>query len=103
MTSTTCSRANGDRNQVRCGRGLTSSSRRSSSLPILEVIRSRRSRGRPTILSRRQGKFVADAIVERHEANGQLFNAFYEKPGFREDVMKFLAGSYDDIREGTTS
>ncbi len=39
-----------------------------------------------------------DAIVNRHEANGQLFNAFFEKPGFREKLLEYLETSYDDIR-----
>ncbi|MGI8702635.1 MAG: type I restriction endonuclease subunit R [Nocardioidaceae bacterium] len=39
-----------------------------------------------------------DAIVDRHESNGQLFNAFFDKPGFREALLEYLAGSYDEIR-----
>jgi type I restriction enzyme R subunit len=39
-----------------------------------------------------------DAIVERHEANGQLFGAFFEKPGFREAFLDFLATTYDEFR-----
>ena len=29
-------------------------------------------------------RFAEDAIIDRHQANGVLFNAFFEKPGFRE-------------------
>jgi type I restriction enzyme R subunit len=44
-------------------------------------------------------RIAESMIVDRHEANGQLFNAFFEKPGFREALMEFLAGSYDEIRD----
>jgi type I restriction enzyme R subunit len=44
-------------------------------------------------------KFAEDAIIDRHQANGMLFQAFFEKPGFREALMEFLAGAYDEIRE----
>lgn len=37
-------------------------------------------------------------IIDRNESNGQLFNAFFEKPGFREVLMTYLATSYDEIR-----
>jgi type I restriction enzyme R subunit len=48
-------------------------------------------------------KFVDDAIVDRHEANGQLFNAFFEKPGFRDAVIKYLSATYDEIRQDDVS
>lgn len=48
-------------------------------------------------------KFVDDAIVDRHEANGQLFNAFFEKPGFRDAVIKYLSATYDEIRHEDVS
>ena len=41
-------------------------------------------------------------IVDRHEANGQLFSAFFEKPGFREAMIRYLAESYDEIRADGT-
>ena len=44
-------------------------------------------------------KKAEDMIVDRHEANGQLFNAFFEKPGFRDALIKYLAESYDEIRD----
>lgn len=44
-------------------------------------------------------KIAEDAITERHESNGQLFNAFVDKPGFREKLLEYLAGSYDEIRK----
>lgn len=43
-------------------------------------------------------KFAEDAIIERHEANGMLFDAFFAKPDFRQMFMEYLAGSYDQIR-----
>ena len=43
-------------------------------------------------------KKAEDLIVERHEANGQLFGAFFEKPGFRDALLKHLADTYDEIR-----
>ncbi len=39
-----------------------------------------------------------DRIIERHEANAELFDAIYQKPGFREMLMTYLAESYDEIR-----
>jgi hypothetical protein len=29
-------------------------------------------------------RIAEDAIIERHESNGPLFKAFFEKPGFRD-------------------
>ncbi|MEP6528188.1 MAG: hypothetical protein ABJA86_13615 [Nocardioidaceae bacterium] len=43
-------------------------------------------------------KIAENAIIDRHESSGQLFNAYFEKPGFREALMEYLAGSYDEIR-----
>lgn len=43
-------------------------------------------------------KRAEDMIIERHESNGQLFNAFFDKPGFREKLLEYLAESYDEIR-----
>jgi len=44
-------------------------------------------------------RFATDAIIDRHEANGMLFNAFFEKPGFAQALMDYLGGAYDEIRE----
>ena len=44
-------------------------------------------------------RFATNAIVDRHEANGMLFNAFFEKPGFAQALMDYLGGAYDEIRE----
>lgn len=44
-------------------------------------------------------KTVDNMIIDRHEANGQLFGAYFEKPGFREALLRFLAGTYDEIRD----
>lgn len=43
-------------------------------------------------------KYAEGKIVDRHEANGQLFAAFFEKLGFREMLINYLAVSYDEIR-----
>ena len=48
-------------------------------------------------------KFAQDAIIDRHEANGLLFNAFFEKPGFAQALMEYLAGSYDELRDEDVS
>jgi type I restriction enzyme R subunit len=48
-------------------------------------------------------KRAEDSIIERHEANGQLFDALFEKPGFREALMEYLATSYEEIREEDAS
>src|SRR5664279_4916510 len=48
-------------------------------------------------------KIAENAIIERHESNGQLFNAYFEKPGFREALMEYLASSYDEIRDEDAS
>jgi type I restriction enzyme R subunit len=48
-------------------------------------------------------KIAENAIIDRHESNGQLFNAYFEKPGFREALMEYLATSYDEIREEDAS
>jgi type I restriction enzyme R subunit len=43
-------------------------------------------------------RHAEDAIIDRHQANGMLFNAFFEKPGFREALLDFLGSAYDEIR-----
>lgn len=43
-------------------------------------------------------KRADDAIIERHESNGELFDAYFGKPSFREALLEYLAGSYDEIR-----
>ncbi|MGI8869443.1 MAG: type I restriction enzyme subunit R domain-containing protein, partial [Mycobacteriales bacterium] len=40
-----------------------------------------------------------DKMIERNEANGQLFNAFFDKPEFREMFLAYLETSYDEIRD----
>ena len=44
-------------------------------------------------------KHAEEAIIDRHESNGMLFNAFFEKPGFREALLKYLGTAYEEIRE----
>ncbi len=48
-------------------------------------------------------KRADDAIVDRHESNGELFDAYFSKPGFREALLEYLASSYDEIRDETAS
>jgi type I restriction enzyme, R subunit len=43
-------------------------------------------------------KRAEDLILDRHEANGELFSAFFEKPGVRAAFLKYLADSYDEFR-----
>jgi len=43
---------------------------------------------------------VQDRIVQRHEANDGLFQAFFDKPEFKEQMLKWLTKSlYDGIRK----
>jgi len=43
---------------------------------------------------------VQDKIVERHEANDGLFQAFFDKPEFKEQMLSWLTESlYDGIRK----
>lgn len=43
---------------------------------------------------------VQDKIVERHGANDVLFQAFFDKPEFKEQMLKWLTKSlYDGIRK----
>lgn len=34
-------------------------------------------------------KFAEGAIIDRHESNAHLLNAYFEKPSFREALMNF--------------
>ena len=43
-------------------------------------------------------EYADAAIIERHEANTELFNAFFDKPGFRDAFITFLAQAYPEIR-----
>lgn len=43
-------------------------------------------------------KLAEDMIVDRHQANGMLFDAYFEKPGFREQLLEYLGGAYHEIR-----
>jgi type I restriction enzyme R subunit len=47
-------------------------------------------------------RHAEDAIIDRHQANGMLFNAFFEKAGFREKLIEFLGSAYDEIRAETS-
>ena len=59
----------------------------------------RRPEQRPRPVPHLPGAFAQDAIIDRHEANGMLFNAFFEKPGFADALMEYLGGVYDEIRD----
>ncbi len=43
-------------------------------------------------------KMAEDMIVDRHQSNGMLFDAYFDKPGFREFLLNYLASAYHDIR-----
>jgi len=42
--------------------------------------------------------FIENAIIDRHLANGVLFNAFNDKPEFRAMLMEYIATSYEEFR-----
>jgi type I restriction enzyme R subunit len=48
-------------------------------------------------------KFAETAIIDRHEANGVLFDKFFTDPDFRRIFLNHLAGVYDDIRDEEAS
>lgn len=39
-----------------------------------------------------------EMIVDRHQANGLLFDAYFDKPGFREMLLGYLGNSYEEFR-----
>lgn len=43
-------------------------------------------------------KLAEDMIVDRHQANGMLFDAFFDKPGFREYLLEYLGATYEEFR-----
>lgn len=44
-------------------------------------------------------KLAEEMIVDRHQANGLLFDAYFEKPGFREHLLEYLGEAYHEIRK----
>jgi type I restriction enzyme R subunit len=48
-------------------------------------------------------KRADDLIVDRHESNGQLFDAYFSNPVFRDFFRDYLATSYDEIRDQDAS
>jgi type I restriction enzyme R subunit len=49
-------------------------------------------------------KFIEDAIVDRHAANGMLFNTFMDNPDFQKMITDYIASTYDEFRaEGGSS
>jgi type I restriction enzyme R subunit len=44
-------------------------------------------------------KMAESMIVDRHQANGALFDAYFEKPRFREALLDYLGGAYHEIRQ----
>lgn len=43
---------------------------------------------------------VKDMIIERHEGNGVLFDAFFSNPDFQRRVFDYMAGTYEEFRAG---
>ena len=41
---------------------------------------------------------IKDLIVERHESNGVLFDAFFDNPQFAKVMMNYLAETYEAFR-----
>lgn len=41
---------------------------------------------------------IKDLIVERHEANGHLFDAYFDNPQFQKVLMNYLSETYDALR-----
>jgi type I restriction enzyme R subunit len=39
-----------------------------------------------------------EMILARHQANGELFAAYFDKPGFREALLAAMAATYEEIR-----
>lgn len=46
------------------------------------------------------GHKAKDMIVERHEANGMLFDTFFSNPEFQHRLLEFLGGTYEEFRAG---
>ena len=44
-------------------------------------------------------RLAEEMIVDRHQANGMLFDAYFEKPGFREQLLEYLGDAYHEIRD----
>lgn len=44
------------------------------------------------------GRKLADLMVERHQANGELFDAFFNKPELQESFLLYLAETYEEFR-----
>ena len=44
-------------------------------------------------------RLAEEMIVDRHQANGMLFDAYFEKPGFREQLLEYLGDAYHEIRQ----
>lgn len=42
---------------------------------------------------------VKDLLLERHESNGVLFDAFFDNPRFARVMMNYLSETYDAFRE----
>jgi type I restriction enzyme R subunit len=44
-------------------------------------------------------RLAEEMIVDRHQANGMLFDAYFEKPGFRDQLLEYLGDAYHEIRQ----
>ena len=43
-------------------------------------------------------QLLADVMLERHDANEQFVNSYFEKPGLKRALIGHLAGTYDEFR-----
>ena len=41
---------------------------------------------------------IKQLLVERHEANGHLFDLFFANPDFQSMILSYLAGTYDEFK-----
>jgi len=48
-------------------------------------------------------KMAETMIVDRHQANGALFDAYFEKPGFKQALLEYLGGAYHEIRQADSN
>ena len=42
-------------------------------------------------------KMAESMTVDRYQANGALFDAYFEKPGFKQALLEYLGGAYHEI------
>jgi type I restriction enzyme R subunit len=44
-------------------------------------------------------KMADDMIIDRHQANGMLFDAYFAKPEVRAAFLSYLSQTYQDFRD----